>query len=603
MKTPTQTWNKMDTTKWTRIEPQTRNEEMPTGLQARVYDPLWLLCRQWQTGEFLAEDAGSPVSARIRIEEAPISRFYPGRLDGQNSYTGFPYDGERTPLETLIERTPVRNKSNTSKNYRIAAEAGMHFLRMLEKKGLKKYHQNYLSEYPIILPVDEQQACLDESSKKFLAITARRSLDGQKLYEDFKRTFPELPANPVIDSEDLPFLLEVSQRWMQWYETFFDEPQNEPTSWISERMEYAFALSADTSSGEKVLKVEEHHGGHLDWYAFDHCPDCSLNTQEQTSRELRKNIQTFIPTPVSFQGMPASRWWEFEDAEVDFGQIEAEPTDLISLVFLDFVLTYGNDWFLVPLDMTPGAIHKVNSLVVMDSFGLQTIILPYQQIDGHNAHWRMFCPGIDRHFSTNQEESPEEMFFLPPVISNSLHSKPLEEVHFIRDEMANLAWAVERKVENAIGKSIDRHEYYQETRQKAKEKGTDPNLSSPNSTLVYHMATDVPDHWIPMVPIRVPSQSTGGNSGLGTIRLRRGQMFRQGVENTSPTGPLGEILDPGKKLILFEEEIPRAGIKVSRIFQYTRWIDGSSHLWMGRRKSTGRGEGWSGLRFDIIEEK
>jgi phosphoribosylformylglycinamidine (FGAM) synthase-like amidotransferase family enzyme len=41
--------------------------------------------------------------------------------------------------------------------------------------------------------------------------------------------------------------------------------------------------------------------------------------------------------------------------------------------------------------------------------------------------------------------------------------------------------------------------------------------------------------------------------------------------------------------------------RVTRSFQYARWVDGSTHVWMGRRKQPGRGEGSSGLRFDTLE--
>ena len=53
-------------TSWMRLEPRSRNAEMNTSLQARIYDPLWLLARQWQLGEFQGEDNGSPVMARWR---------------------------------------------------------------------------------------------------------------------------------------------------------------------------------------------------------------------------------------------------------------------------------------------------------------------------------------------------------------------------------------------------------------------------------------------------------------------------------------------------------------------------------------------------------
>jgi hypothetical protein len=52
---------------------------------------------------------------------------------------------------------------------------------------------------------------------------------------------------------------------------------------------------------------------------------------------------------------------------------------------------------------------------------------------------------------------------------------------------------------------------------------------------------------------------------------------------------------------LYEEEVPREGVRVTRRYQYTRWCDGSTHVWIGRRKQIGRGEGSSGLRFDIVE--
>jgi len=49
-----------------------------------------------------------------------------------------------------------------------------------------------------------------------------------------------------------------------------------------------------------------------------------------------------------------------------------------------------------------------------------------------------------------------------------------------------------------------------------------------------------------------------------------------------------------------EEEVPREGAVVTRAFQFARWIDDRSLLWLGRRKRAGRGEGASGLRFDAI---
>jgi hypothetical protein len=63
----------------------------------------------------------------------------------------------------------------------------------------------------------------------------------------------------------------------------------------------------------------------------------------------------------------------------------------------------------------------------------------------------------------------------------------------------------------------------------------------------------------------------------------------------------GRILGLNSALNFYEEEVPRAGARVIRTYQYARWIDGSTHLWVGRQKQPGRGEGSSGLGFDIVQ--
>jgi len=79
----------------------------------------------------------------------------------------------------------------------------------------------------------------------------------------------------------------------------------------------------------------------------------------------------------------------------------------------------------------------------------------------------------------------------------------------------------------------------------------------------------------------------------------------EGLRST-PIIPLGDILRPDHhsdlRYYIHEEEIPRAGVRVTRTFQRTRWFDGTTFLWLGRRKQVGRGEGSSGLKFDQIDD-
>ena len=71
--------------------------------------------------------------------------------------------------------------------------------------------------------------------------------------------------------------------------------------------------------------------------------------------------------------------------------------------------------------------------------------------------------------------------------------------------------------------------------------------------------------------------------------------------------PRGSLLrlDPNAEvsadyLRLAEEEVPRDGIELKRSFNYARDASGRALLWIGRSKTTGRGEGHSGLKFDVI---
>src|SRR4051812_24587198 len=95
-------------TTWMRLEPRSRNAEMQTSLQARVYDPLWMLARQWQFGEFQGEDNGSPVTARWRAEASRLTRYHAGAIAPNSRVSAPAYDGSRIPLETLVERERIR---------------------------------------------------------------------------------------------------------------------------------------------------------------------------------------------------------------------------------------------------------------------------------------------------------------------------------------------------------------------------------------------------------------------------------------------------------------------------------------------------------------
>ena len=105
----------------------------------------------------------------------------------------------------------------------------------------------------------------------------------------------------------------------------------------------------------------------------------------------------------------------------------------------------------------------------------------------------------------------------------------------------------------------------------------------------YELGSDVPWNWRPFAPVHV-------EGSVRSIRLRRSRL-------PPPDRPIrGRVLDVPFPYDLYEEEVPRGGAQVSLGFQRTRWSGGAVHLWLGRRATTGRGEGSSGLAFDQVRE-
>ena len=125
---------------------------------------------------------------------------------------------------------------------------------------------------------------------------------------------------------------------------------------------------------------------------------------------------------------------------------------------------------------------------------------------------------------------------------------------------------------------------------------------------MYRLATAVPEHWIPLVPVPAAGSNPGTNP---VIQLQRRALLRTETDGERRTiQPKGVLLrtdprqapDAEPALRIEEEEVPREGVVVTRAFQFARWMDGRSLLWLGRRKRPGRGEGASGLRFDVVSK-
>jgi hypothetical protein len=454
------------------------------------------------------------------------------------------------------------------------------------------------------------------------------------------------------------------------------------------------------------------------------------------------------PTKATYPGMPAPRYWEFEDGSVNLNRMRAGPGELGKTLLLEYATLYGNDWYQFDIDAPLGSLSRVTGLTVTDTFGEVTVVPP----TGHvTDEWGMFTfDDLPNH------DTPG--LFLPPVVNTSEESDAVEEVVFTRDEMANLAFAIETTVEDPIGDALERTEFrlpaleltevrpdtdpaaeyvefanpgedyldvsewevaaeiavehstsggttstterrtlfsfpaesdadsVSEVRvdpdehvriytadagdvpdsveatirtagesapvwnkedsesvsvtaggsQVASEDiedvaisvvvtdgGDNPVLIDPLSSQAdrslpdYRFATDLAEYWLPMKPVIhhgddswKPFEPTTDlpnavedlwRFDVLDMRFRLAQLVDADLD-TLPV-PLGEILDVDDgTLSIYDEELTRAGLDVTRTYQHTRWLDGDTHLWSGRTVETGLGELASELEYDVLED-
>ncbi len=309
-----------------------------------------------------------------------------------------------------------------------------------------------------------------------------------------------------------------------------------------------------------------------------------------------RDVQTFIPTQVVFDGMPNTRWWAFEDRRTNFGKVAPDTTDVGTLMLMEFALVYANDWFVVPWTVPVGSLARVRGIAVTTVFDERLWVEPVAPASGEGeaSGWSMFA------MSADPGAAPVAELVLLPVASKVQQGPPLEDVSLVRDEMSNMVWAIEQQVPLPSGWPRPGSEAAHELRTHLQSLVGPPAgpPPAPAAPIRYEVMSSVPEHWLPFIPVHVDGSSR-------ETQLQRAAMLRflDGDPNdpvkVRPRTPLMTQNLPAAYFVA-EEEVPRAGARVSQRYQRTRRPDGSVVVWYGAVKGTGRGEGSSGLSFDRI---
>jgi hypothetical protein len=560
-------------TAWNRLEARPRSQDFTRSLRAEVRDPLWFLTRQWQMGELEAEDAASPIDARLLTRHSTLDRIALGGGPAQL------FD-DSLPLEALVEREHVPF------THALRVQAAQHFLR-LHPTGLRaKYLPRYRTAFAFP-PLADGDLQGDVDGRNLYLATQRLGFDGEAALAAIAAgTFA---ADVPIDGGDTAAMAPVIDQFSGWLARQYTQPAPDaPPVWDTGQLCYSLEAAAPAEGGGQLtLEARRYDEGRLDWFSYEldtQAAALDVDDPAYVPPAVVREAMSFMPTPVTYQGVPNPRFWEMEEREVNFGAVNATTTDQLLLVFAEMGLVYGNDWFAVPYALDVNTLCEVLGLVVTDVFGDRTVIRAADEGDGAWQRWSLFNLS-----NAGELQGYNRQFLLPSALGAALESAPLEQVQLVRDEIANLVWAVEEVIPAATGQGINGYDAADKT-------GVlpDPIASSP-AAIRYILGNAVPENWIPFIPVQRPGS-------VQDIVFQRAAMPKLGTPPRDVIRAKGVLLnEPALPWFVNEEDVPVTGKILKRSYQRVRWYGGTTCLWIGRRAETGRGTGNSGLRFDQIE--
>ncbi len=573
---------------WNRLEGRPRRPDFSRALKAEVRDPLWLITRQWQMGEFIGEDTGSPVTAKVAWNSDAVT-------DVETAAGSRPYDPD-LPLEAVIEARSVElTLGGRLHQADLRLSLGRRWRRLLVANGHGALVSDFLDQYEFTAPDPDAEAdfpiTAHAAAWQTLAAVAGRAIDGGMLVIHLAGGGAASdglgladPTRQQIDDLGTSFLTWARQRYY--------EPDPAMATWDPKHLEYSMGLSAPSQGQSAGLGAPEYHGGRLDWFSFD---AVAADGAVGGGVAAPPSVTSFIPATAQFDGMPNTRHWTFEEGAVNFGDIKPDTTDIAKLLLIEFGLVYANDWFLLPIDVPVGSLTSIRGLTVTNVFGERFWIDPAVTAAQFQS-WRMF--------KLTPQGADDDRLFVPATTPTALESTPVEAVACVRDEVSNMVWGIETTVQLPDGSSRRGREVALELH--AKYQSAVPDVAGPPSendaSLTYVLMTSVAEHWIPFIPVHVPQDNR-------QIQVQRAAMPRllEGREGITPgrvlprTRLMRQGLDDDLAYYVAEEEVERAGTIVETRWQRCRWRNGHVVTWLGHTRRTGRGEATSGLAFDVLQ--
>ena len=429
----------------TRYEGRARKKDYAQALSFEAHDPMWLLTRQWQFGRFQGNDCGTMISSRLAVQSTFVDSICPGMDRGKRQMIS-----RNEPWEPYVEAVPAKRTLS------VRVESAMRLMKLFGSR--RKILDDFLQRYPLQTDSMREEndviggLCdqVNDKRTRFLEVYGGRIFDGVKAYED-----PALDEHLAIGISKTDAKA-IAQRYVEWFRKMYEPKQASDTYWNKEKVGYDFSLIA----GGRMYSAENYSSGKIGWYTFD-VPDVDEGI-------VCNQIDTegFIPVVASFPSAPARRLWEYEDRRVHFGNHSNDDvSQLASAVMMEYVSMYSNDWMIIPVEVLPGTVVNVTGIEVTDCFGTKRMInKSAEQRDEKlnqvgkdvpfSDRWSLFGTTKSLAYKNLDFRSASGMLF-PASLLRVEESEPLEEVQFMRDELANMVWGVEERIDDECGNSMD----------------------------------------------------------------------------------------------------------------------------------------------------
>lgn len=613
---------------WNKLEARPRQIDFNRVLEVRIQDPLWMLARQLQMGEFKGNDTGSGIITKALMEYSSIYAF--SRKDDINNVK--PYDLKQMPLEPMVEN--ISYQFSIKERVRMGQVWKREIKKLLSSTASGIFtslaaHASFLID---TTPPDTNSTPVDKVAKSLYfsqhktaafirtASLTEETLDGNYLLQQCQTTSPFTTFNTALGNALTSLGVSSTNfdtacsNFVQWATKMYnlDLQSNNGEFWNREKLEYELELYSDDM---KRLTSDNAHNGSLDWYSFENNNTAGVSFPTVTTTPAAPVLKEMLMTDNRFAGMPSSRWWEFENGRVNFGNLEGDTNDMAKIMLAQFALVYQDDWFVIPYRIPVGSYSKIHGMVVTDVFGVKTYIANHtEEYDSNTANfvyadetWKDWSwMDVSEKNNVVNFSKPAGRMLLLPTLSGKLESTPVESVTFARDEISNIVWAIEKIVPDHLGKGADAQQVSVDYRSRLEQLAPATAPLPPgadDAKLDYTLMNTVPENWIPFIVKHNPGS-------IREVRLQRASMPRiVGALPVSLARPRTECISYGLNntpitgYYINEEEVSRAGTRIETTFQRTRWYNGKTIMWVGRNRTTGRGQGSSGLVFDKVSDK